>query len=80
MIFKSSPVFPDVIVIEPEVQEDERGFFTEIYYQEKFEAAGSKRHQHRVRPCLRLALMFIISIINGVQIPWERIFVAWELA
>ena len=40
MIFKSSPVFPDVIVIEPEVHEDERGFFTEIYHQEKFEAAG----------------------------------------
>ena len=42
MIFKASPVFPAVIVIEPEVHEDERGFFTEIYHQEKFEAAGSK--------------------------------------
>ena len=42
MIFKSSPVFPDVVVVEPEVHEDERGFFTEIYHQETFEAAGIK--------------------------------------
>ena len=49
MIFKASPAFPAVIVIEPEVHEDERGFFTEIYHQEKFEAAGSKEPRASAR-------------------------------
>lgn len=40
MIFKPSPVIPEVIIIEPEIFEDNRGFFTEIYNQEKYEAAG----------------------------------------
>jgi dTDP-4-dehydrorhamnose 3,5-epimerase len=40
MIFKPSSVFPEVLVIEPELHQDERGFFTEVYHQEKFEAAG----------------------------------------
>ena len=40
MIFKPSFLFPDVIVVEAEVFEDERGFFTEMYHQAKFEAAG----------------------------------------
>jgi len=31
---------PDVILIEPEVFEDERGFFMEVYKKEEFEKAG----------------------------------------
>lgn len=44
MIFKASPVFHEVIVVEPEVHEDGRGFFTEMYHQEKFKAAGIRDH------------------------------------
>lgn len=40
MIFHPSPIFPDVVVVEAEVFEDERGFFLEMYHQAKFEAAG----------------------------------------
>jgi dTDP-4-dehydrorhamnose 3,5-epimerase-like enzyme len=40
MILKSSSLFPEFVVIDPEVHQDERGFFTEIYHQEKFGAAG----------------------------------------
>jgi len=54
MIFKASPVFREVMVIEPEVHEDERGFFTEIYHREKFERAGIKARfvqDNRSRSC-----------------------------
>lgn len=42
MIFHPSPIFPDVVVVEAEVFEDERGFFLEMYHQAKFEVAGIK--------------------------------------
>jgi len=42
MILKPSPVFPGVLVVEPEVFEDDRGFFIEMYHQAKFETAGIK--------------------------------------
>ncbi len=42
MRFTPSRVIPDIIIIEPEVFEDDRGFFTEMYHREKFEAAGIK--------------------------------------
>lgn len=40
MKFTPSPILPEVIVIEPEVFEDDRGFFTEIYHRGKFEVSG----------------------------------------
>lgn len=40
MVFRTSPLFPEVIVIEPEIHRDQRGSFTEIYHEEKFKAAG----------------------------------------
>jgi len=42
MQFKPSPHLPEVIVLEPEVFEDERGFFTEMHHEEKFRRAGIK--------------------------------------
>ena len=42
MRFTPSRVIPDIIIIEPEVFKDERGFFTEMYHREKYEAAGIK--------------------------------------
>ena len=44
MRFTPSRAIPDIIIIEPEVFEDDRGFFTEMYHREKFEAAGIKTH------------------------------------
>jgi len=44
MIFKASPVFPEVLVVEPDVHEDKRGFFIEMYHRDKFEAAGIREH------------------------------------
>lgn len=40
MNFTSSPILPEIIIIEPEVFGDDRGFFTEVYHKEKFEKAG----------------------------------------
>jgi len=42
MQFKPSPLLPEIIVVEPKVFEDERGFFTEMHHEEKFHKAGIK--------------------------------------
>ena len=42
MHFRPSPILPEIIIIEPEFFQDDRGFFTEMYHQEKFELAGIK--------------------------------------
>lgn len=44
MYFKPSPALPEVVIIEPEIFEDGRGFFTEMYHMEKFKEAGIKGH------------------------------------
>jgi dTDP-4-dehydrorhamnose 3,5-epimerase len=40
MNFSPSPILPEVIIIEPDVFPDERGYFMETYHQEKFSAGG----------------------------------------
>jgi len=57
---KFSPTrIPDVILIEPDVFEDERGFFMETYHEEKYRAAGIKasfvqdNHSRSIRGTLR---------------------------
>jgi dTDP-4-dehydrorhamnose 3,5-epimerase len=40
MKFTFSPNLPEIVVIEPEVFQDDRGFFVECYHQEKFGRAG----------------------------------------
>lgn len=40
MYFTPSNILPEVIIIEPELFEDDRGYFTEMYHQKKFEEAG----------------------------------------
>ena len=40
MKFSPSPIFPDVLIIEPDVITDKRGYFMEAYHQEKFATAG----------------------------------------
>lgn len=35
-----SPLLPEIIIIEPELFGDHRGFFMEVYHEEKFLAAG----------------------------------------
>ena len=42
MYFRPSSNLPDIILIEPEIFEDGRGFFSELYHKEKFEASGIK--------------------------------------
>lgn len=42
MYFTPSNILPEVIIIEPEIFEDGRGYFTEMYQQKKFEEAGIK--------------------------------------
>ncbi|GAI95774.1 unnamed protein product [marine sediment metagenome] len=42
MYFTPSNILPEVIIIEPELFEDGRGYFTEMYHQKKFEEAGIK--------------------------------------
>jgi dTDP-4-dehydrorhamnose 3,5-epimerase len=42
MYFTPSPILPEVIIVEPELFEDGRGYFTEMYHQRKFEEAGIK--------------------------------------
>jgi len=40
MRFIPSPTLPDIIIIEPDIFEDSRGFFIEMYHKEKFQEAG----------------------------------------
>jgi dTDP-4-dehydrorhamnose 3,5-epimerase len=40
MHFRASPTLPEIIIIEPELFQDDRGYFTEMYHQGKFEDAG----------------------------------------
>jgi len=40
MKFTPSPLLPEIVVIEPDVFKDDRGFFMECYHLEKFEKAG----------------------------------------
>jgi len=40
MKFTPSPSLPEVIIIEPDVFPDERGYFMETYHQEKFSGGG----------------------------------------
>ena len=42
MLFIPSTTLPEVIIIEPDVFGDNRGFFMEMYHQQKFEQAGVK--------------------------------------
>jgi dTDP-4-dehydrorhamnose 3,5-epimerase len=42
MRFIPSTTLPEVIIIEPDVFDDKRGFFMEMYHQQKFEQAGIK--------------------------------------
>ena len=35
MRFTSSPIFPEVIIVEPDAYEDHRSFFLEIYHKNK---------------------------------------------
>ena len=42
MRFIPSTTLPEVIIIEPDVFGDNRGFFMEMYHQQKFERAGIK--------------------------------------
>ena len=44
MKFIPSPTLPEVIIIEPEIFGDNRGFFTEMYHKEKFQEAGIKEN------------------------------------
>lgn len=40
MIFTPCPILPEVIIVEPEIFTDERGYFMETYHQEKFTGGG----------------------------------------
>jgi dTDP-4-dehydrorhamnose 3,5-epimerase len=40
MQFRPSPILPEIIIIEPELFEDDRGYFAEMYHRAKFENAG----------------------------------------
>lgn len=42
MRFIPSPALPEIIIIEPELFQDDRGYFTEMYHRGKFENAGIK--------------------------------------
>jgi dTDP-4-dehydrorhamnose 3,5-epimerase len=42
MHFTPSPTLPEIIIIGPELFQDDRGYFTEMYHQAKFENAGIK--------------------------------------
>ncbi|MGA1865419.1 MAG: dTDP-4-dehydrorhamnose 3,5-epimerase [bacterium] len=44
MNFIPSEKLPGVIIIEPEIFEDSRGFFMEVYHHEKYRHAGIKEH------------------------------------
>ncbi len=54
MHFTPSPTLPEIIIIEPELFEDDRGYFAEMYHQKKFEEAGIKGNfvqDNRSRSC-----------------------------
>jgi len=40
MIFTPSPILPEIIIIEPDIFSDKRGYFMETYHQEKFTGGG----------------------------------------
>jgi dTDP-4-dehydrorhamnose 3,5-epimerase len=40
MKFRSCPQIAEIIIIEPEVHRDKRGFFVELHHQAKYDAAG----------------------------------------
>jgi dTDP-4-dehydrorhamnose 3,5-epimerase len=40
MYFKACPTVPKIVILEPEIHADERGFFLELYHEAKFEEAG----------------------------------------
>jgi len=40
MYFRPSPTLPEIIIIEPELFQDDRGYFMEMYHRAKFENAG----------------------------------------
>lgn len=40
MIFTPCPILPEVIIVEPDIFTDERGYFMETYHQEKFTGGG----------------------------------------
>jgi len=42
MYLTPSPTLPEVIIVEPELFQDDRGFFLEMYHQKKFHGAGIK--------------------------------------
>ena len=44
MYFTPSPALPEIIIIEPELFQDDRGYFTEMYHRAKFENAGIKEN------------------------------------
>ena len=44
MYFTPSATLPEIIIIEPEIYEDGRGYFSEMYHRKKFEEAGIKGH------------------------------------
>ena len=42
MHFTPCPTLPEIIIIEPQLFQDDRGFFMEMYHHEKFQKAGIK--------------------------------------
>ena len=44
MHFTPSPTHPELIIIEPELFQDDRGYFMEMYHQSKFDKAGIKEN------------------------------------
>ncbi len=54
MHFTASPTLPEIIIIEPELFQDDRGYFTEMYHKAKYEDAGIKGdfiQDNRSRSC-----------------------------
>jgi len=43
MIFSPSPVLPDVIIVQPDVHADKRGYFMETYHKKEFASGGIDR-------------------------------------
>lgn len=42
MRFTPSPALPEILIVEPELFQDDRGYFAEMYHLEKFQGAGIK--------------------------------------
>lgn len=40
MHFKACPTIPEIMIVEPDIHADERGFFLELYHKAKFDEAG----------------------------------------